>query len=186
MADKFVDDDYTPPTRGGNYMKLKQGENRFRILAPSIHGFKGWATDGDGKMKPVRRRMDDFENGEVDRDTVRAFLAFPVWNHDAKAVQVLELSQSTIIERIVGLARNKKWGPPYSYDIVITRSGEGLGTKYEVTPEPKEPLDDNAVTVWKSVKPDFDLARLFSSGDPFGKQTAVHPVGGDESDPLPF
>jgi hypothetical protein len=46
---------YTPPKSSGNYMKLIQGVNKFRILSKIIVGWETWVEE-DGKRKPVRAK----------------------------------------------------------------------------------------------------------------------------------
>lgn len=164
----FLPEGYVEPASGSEkYYKLKQGENTFRILGPSVVGNMGW-TMVNGKKKPIRKRVtDNFEVGEVDLETLKHFISFPVWNYDKKKVQVAEFTQSGIRKAIVGYANKASWGDPTQYDIVIVREGEGMDTEYHVTPEPKSSLSQDAAEAWENVKKNFDLNRIFSGGDPF-------------------
>ena len=105
--DDFFPDGYKRPETGGSYMKFTQGENRFRILQKPIFGSVGWRETSDGR-RPLRKRMgEDFAPGEVIIDAknkVRHFWMMPVWNYAAGAVQVMEITQSTVQEAIEGLA----------------------------------------------------------------------------------
>jgi hypothetical protein len=52
MTSGFLPEGYEVPKSGGNYMKLKQGPNKFRILSAPIIGWEYWSED----RKPVRAR----------------------------------------------------------------------------------------------------------------------------------
>lgn len=155
------------PETAGKYLKLKQGENRLRILGPSIAGSEGW-TKVEGKKKPIRKKMGEaFATGEVDESTLKFFWAMPIWNYADNKVQAAEFTQKSIMKSLKKLADNKAWGEPTQYDIVITKEGEMMDTEYSLVPEPKSPLEETIKTAWEAVKPTFDLNRLFESGDPF-------------------
>jgi hypothetical protein len=168
MSD-FLPTDYKVPEPSGKYMKLKQGENRFRVLSPAIVGYEGWTEPQGGK--PIRKRVGDvFNTTEVDPETIKHFWAFFVWNFDEKKVQVLQLTQSTVMKPIASLSKNKNWGDPKGYTLVVEKSGEKLETKYIVNPEPPMPLEKEAVDVWDKIKGKVDLEVLFKGGDPFGDE----------------
>lgn len=173
----FLKDDYKVPSQGG-YMKLKVGENRFRILGSfqddtAIMGMEYWTVTSDGKRRPVRVAMgvgipvtalETKENGE--KDLPKHFWAMPVWNYADNAIEILEITQKSIMQTIKDLSQNKKWGNPGEYDLVVTKSGEGLLTKYSVQPDPKEELSAEIKEAQK--KTHINIVALFSGEDPFG------------------
>lgn len=166
----FLPDGYKVPQSSGKYLKLRQGENRFRILSSAIVGYVGWNEDG-GKRTPIRKRVGQaFSTTEVDPDTIKHFWAFFVWNFNEKRVQVFEVTQKKIMGPIAALTRNTNWGDPKGYNIVVDRSGEGLDTEYVVNPEPPQPLPEEAVKSWQEVEGKATLEALFSNGDPFGDE----------------
>ncbi len=170
----FFPEGYEVPTKEGGYMKFEQGENRFRILCSPIIGWEWWVDEagevrqkGDKPAKgdkPVRVRVSDPVPVDA-ADTVRHFWAMVVWNYNAKKIQILQLTQGGIQKTIRALARDKDWGSPINYDLVVTRTGEGLETEYSVTPKPARELDlaiGNAFT-----NADINLEALFEGKDPF-------------------
>jgi hypothetical protein len=168
--------DYKEPEKtGGKYMKWKEGENVFRIMSTPIHGAVGW-TSVDGKKKPIRKRPGEaFQMNEVEmteRNSPKHFLAFAVWNYAEKKIQVLEVTQSSIYGKINLFSKKASWGDPTQYDFIVTKTGEGISTEYETTPEPKSPVGADAQEAWEKVKPTFDLNRLYDGGDPFTPSTA--------------
>jgi hypothetical protein len=155
----------------GNYYKLKDGDNTFRVVSDAITGYEYWNTDG----KPVRSadtfaatpniRMIKDENGYEFPDKVKHFWAFLIWNYDANKVQLMEVTQRTIQDALVALEGNKKWGNVQDYDLTITRSGSGFDTTYQVVPNPKEELDSGIVAKIELTK--INLEALYEGKDPF-------------------
>lgn len=166
----FLPTNYEPPVRG-NYAKLAIGKNKFRILAAPILGFMYWTVTAEGR-KPVRKRMnekiDHSQLGVNDRgeqEKVKHFWAMPVWSYTAAAIQILEITQSSIQDSIRALDTDDEWGDPCQYDISITKKGTGLDTEYAVLASPKSPLDPNIAAAFHIAN--LNLDALFSGGDPF-------------------
>lgn len=177
----FLPENYKEPVTS-SYMKLEEGDNTIRILGSfeddtAIMGLEYWKTI-DGKKKPFRvtkdvrvpiselEDLDDYGNLKMPA----FFWAVPVWNVQAEKVQILEITQKTIRQAIEGLARNKKWGDPKEYDVVITRTKEGGKTSYSVTPDPKEKLDSKIMEQYKALN--INMLALFEGGNPFASQQA--------------
>jgi hypothetical protein len=163
----FLPEDYKIPKAPSGYMKFAEGLNQIRILDSAIIGWEYF----NQANKPVRQR-EAFE--EVPRDIkengrVKHFWAFPVWNYQAKSVQILEITQKGIMEAIKALVKNPKWGDPKMYDIAITKSGEGLDTEYTVQGEP--PLSEPTEEIVKAYKnKPVNLEALYLGEDPFAKE----------------
>lgn len=178
----FLDPNYKVPEKPSAYMKFKQGENRFRILSSAIVGYEGWTQAQGGK--PIRKRQGEaFAISEVDPDTIKHFWAFFVWNFEAKKVQVLELTQTSVMKPIASLTKNKAWGDPTKYTLVVEKSGEKLETEYVVNPEPPCPLDEDGVKAWNEIKGKVNLEALYDSGDPFGDEKKSDEINVDD---IPF
>lgn len=176
----FLPKDYEAPVTEGNYYKLKKGENRFRILSPAIVGYEYWTLD----KKPVRSKTpweDRPANAKVNENGTfqKFFWAFVVWNYDAKKPQIMEITQKTIQDAIEAYWLNKKWGDPVGYDIVVTRTGDGLETVYTTIAEPHSEAPKADISK-------INLEALFAGADPFSGEKVESP---DESlDPknIPF
>jgi len=150
------------------YMKFVDGENRFRILSSAVVGYEYWNEDKDGNRKPIRKHLDeDLILSEIQEpDRVKKFWAFIVWNYKDEVIQILEITQNGIKKDIQSLINNKKWGSPVdTYDIVITRTGTGLATKYTTQADPKEATSEAIKEAYK-VK-HINLEALFKGEDPF-------------------
>jgi hypothetical protein len=180
MSNDFLPAGYERQESAGSYMKLVDGENRFRVLSSAITGWEWWEDDGKGNRLPKRvRKVDDVPSEAWNRekkDRPREFWAFAVYNYDAKAIQILELKQQSIMGDIEKLVRNAKWGSPKEYDVAIIRTKTGsqaFDVEYSVMPEPKEPIDPGIVKAYEDMA--INLEALYEGGDPFaaGKQAAA-------------
>ena len=69
-------------------------------------------------------------------DKPRKFLAVAVWNYDDQCVQVWEITQKSVFDALHEITKEPDFGHPNTFDIRITRKGEGLETKYTVIPVP--------------------------------------------------
>lgn len=166
----FLPEDYkAPESNGGKFMRFKEAETRFRILSPQpLLGYVGW-TVRDNKPYPIRKPMGAaWKDGEVRDNKTRHFWSMAVWNYATKAVQVLEVTQSTIQKAITKFSKDEDYGDPIGYDIVVSKTGEGMDTEYQVTPKPPKKLDKEAQAAWDALQDRFDLGRLLTGGDPFG------------------
>lgn len=173
MSD-FLPQGYKIPSTA-NYMKWVKGENKFRILSNAIVGFEYWTKE----KKPVRLHdlpegipadigYSKDEDGNLKPNPVRAFWAFLVWNYTDERVQILEITQSTIMTAIQAYVQNKKWGNPSGYDITVTKEGEKMNeVVYTVTVDPHSPLDPQVKEEWDRRKGAIRIEALFDGADPF-------------------
>lgn len=184
----FLPNDYAPP-QTGNYMRLQQGENRFRILSNAITGTEFWSTDDQGGRTPNRRRpgvaVDSRELG-VDKhgkpERAKHFWAFAVWNNVAKSVQILQITQKTIQDGIIALSQSEDWGDPINaYDILVTKTGSGLDTEYTVMPGKPAPTDQAILDEYATAG--INLEALYDNGDPFDGSATPPPQAGSNGHP---
>jgi hypothetical protein len=161
----FLPKGYEVPTES-NYFKLQNGENKFRILDSAIIGQVFWIETKEGR-RPIRKHQDEkISAGELDADSdIRHFWAFPVYNIKDKKIQIMEITQKTIMNAINALVKSNDWGDPKEYDLNVTREGEGKQTEYHVMPSPKKPLDPGVIQLYKDMN--IRIEKLYSADDPF-------------------
>ena len=155
----FLPSGYDIPSSGGKYMKFKQGENTFRVLSSPIVGWIDWKDNS-----PIRTKGDKPQPVDPER-AVKHFWAMPVYNYEDNAIQILEITQSTIQGFLKALVDDADWGAPYEYDVKVTKTGEQLETKYAVTPRPKSPLSEEIKKLYETTP--VNLEALYDGGDPF-------------------
>jgi len=165
----FLPENYREiPASIGDYMRMEDGANNIRILSSAIVGYEYWNTEN----KPVRNRTPwetlpgDIrieKNGSISK--IKHFWAFVVWNYEKSKIQILQVTQKTIMEGIKSLIDNPKWGDPKTFDITITKMGEGLETSYSVMPNPHSAVEDTVTAEFR--KKTVNLEALYEGKDPF-------------------
>ena len=163
--DNFFPEDYKIPSTS-NYLKLTEGEHTFRILTPAKTGYEYFNSDN----KPVRSRT-PFEGVPSDMKEdgrTNHFWAFVIWNYELKRIQIMELTQKTLMTPLKALIDNPKWGSPDKYDITITRKGTTMNdTKYAVMPNPHSEIEPEVKEAFDNAAVNLDA--LYDGGDPFSK-----------------
>ena len=157
----FLPENYEKPKSNSLYMKFAKGENRFRILSDAITGYEYWTTEN----KPVR--SEEYFKGtpqgaKLDEGKFKQkhFWAFLVWNYENERVEILEITQATIMSSLESYILNKKWGDPKGYDMVVTATGDGLEREYTTIAEPHSPAPEADIE-------GIELQELFRGEDPF-------------------
>lgn len=165
----FLPDGYeVPKSEGSNYMnKWKAGANKFRILSAPVLGWEYWTEDD----KPVRakERWPVIPVNAKLPWSPKHFWAMVVWNFDIKAIQILEITQVTILTALQALIQEPEWGDPREYSITVTRAGEKLTTTYSVVPSPAKPTPKEILHAYKENP--INLEALFDGNNPFEKET---------------
>src|SRR3990167_3581335 len=155
-----------PPNASSQFAKLQDGVNRFRFLTDVVGGWEGWKDkkpfrhEGEVcKIKP--EQVDVNQNG---KPAINYFWAMVVWNYSEKKVQVLEITQKTILGPLYDLEQNPDWGDIKGYDIEINRKKEGDKTSYTVLGIPPKLLSKEIQTAYAETK--VDLTKLFEGEYP--------------------
>jgi hypothetical protein len=161
----FLPSGYKVPESVSNYMKFKEEKNKFRVLDSAITGYEWWTEDASGRHPNRTKTMEEAVDQGV--DPIKHFWAFPVYNYQQKAVQILEITQKTIMNGIKELVKSEDWGDPKGYDITVGKTGEKLETVYSVMPSPVKPISQEIVDKYKEM--DLDLTALYRGDDPFLK-----------------
>lgn len=163
----FLPTGYSIPETS-NYMKLNEGQNRFRVLSSAIVGFQYWNVES----KPVRLKtapqgipVDTKPEKDGTKKAPKPFWAFVVYNYESSRIQILEITQKGIMKSIKAKIENEAWGDPKMYDLVITREGSGFDTEYTVDPNPKTVLDKEIKGLYETTN--INLEALYDGSDPF-------------------
>jgi hypothetical protein len=127
--------------RVSDFMQLKQGDNRGRVLSNPQQFAVHWVVDETGKKRkvgcaaagcPVCMRGQD-----GDKPQARWMIKF--FNREENRVQLLEIS-SQILKGVLDLVKNPDWGPVTEYDITVKRAAPGSQPLYTVMPGRRAPL----------------------------------------------
>jgi len=161
----FLPNDYKQPQGNSKYLRLTQGDNKFRILSDSIVGYVDW-KEADGSRKPIRTK--EIQPAFDQKKQPKHFWSFVVWDYADDSIKILELTQRTIQDAIIDLYKDDNWGDPKGFDITIKRTGEKMETKYSVIPTPPKDLSEEVETAYTEAN--INLEALFEGGDPFTQE----------------
>lgn len=162
---KHANDDFISgdAVSGGssNFLRVGQGETIVRCISKPVEGWVDWVD-----KKPIRTPMSDGEPEASDEENPpKKFIALVVIDRDSETAKIMELTQQSVIKAIRALAANPAWGNPFSYDLVIEKKGEGMKTKYTVTPSPKKALPKEVIK--EAQNKQCNLEKLFEGQDPW-------------------
>jgi len=176
-----------PYADGGRYTKLKEGALKLRFFN-YIDGWEYW-VDSQGEVvergkrageggKPVRVRHDDLEELPLEaKKNAQYFRAYRVFNYETQKTEILQLKQRTVLEPLISYFYDEDWGNGKgldTFDIAITRTGEGLETVYQVTPKPKKAFEGKLN--------ELNLPALYDGGDPFTATPVAEETTDEEFD----
>lgn len=173
---------------GGGYLQVSKlpdgGSVRFALLSDEpLEFYELWAT-ADGQSKPFRFdheptpeevsvELGDFEPregrggpGTVD---IKFAIAIPVYSYDSGRVQVLSLTQKSIIKELDAVSQLDDYSDLTAWDFSLSKKGSGLTTEYTLRPLPrKKGAQEHIDSAWIEAKAEgFDLQRLLTGGNPF-------------------
>lgn len=179
----------TSNSTGGGYLspsKLSDGGSvRFALLSDEpLEFYECWGTAPDGSQKPFRF---DYEPTPEDISTelgdytpregrggpgtadIKFAIAVPVFNYEAGTVQVMSLTQKSILRELDAISQEEDYSDLMSWDFTLSKKGTGLTTEYKLRPAPrKKGSQDHIDSAWDEAKSNgFDISRLITGGNPF-------------------
>ena len=95
-----------------------------------------------------------------------------MWNYQDKMVQILEITQATI-QRAMKIKIDNRQGDAMGYDFIITKTGDGLQSEYDIDTGNPEPVTSDAMVEFTKKK--INLEALFDGGDPFNSNASSQP-----------
>ena len=177
----------TSNSSGGGYLtpsKLTDGGSiRFALLSDEpLEFYECWGTAPDGSQKPFRF---DYEPTPEDISTelgnytpregrnpgtadVKFAVAVPVFNYETGSVQILSVTQKSILRELDAISQEEDYADLTAWDFTLSKKGTGLTTEYKLRPAPRkkgtqERIDD----AWDDARLDIDMSRLITGGNPF-------------------
>ena len=176
-------------TTGGDYFKLQDGDKKsVRILSKPIMGYQLF-VDG----KPQRWAHDEPRPNHVPEvneknEKPKKFVAFIVYEYsgqsDAGRIKIWEFTQRTVIDQMAMLFREEHWT---AFELVVTRVGKGLDTKYNVTGI-KSPIEETLLAFAAEAYKYIKLNNLFTGDSPFLEELPTLEAKQEKEEPkdLPF
>ncbi|MGA0848095.1 MAG: hypothetical protein ACO3PY_05770 [Pontimonas sp.] len=154
---------------GGRFINPSkiEGECRMRFIGTGISGLLGWTTDN----KPARFELKPEElpeniKCEPGKSPLRGFHSHAVYDYSTDEFKIFEWTQLTISEQIGKFMKDEDFGLDItSYDIKLSRTGEGLKTEYHVVAAPPKPIPKAIQDRWDTTY--CNLNALFDGLDPW-------------------
>ena len=179
----FFDQGHEIPDKRNQFMKFVQGKNRIRFIGNPVSGFvffgKTKREDGSESVKPYRRRESEGEfsleeminrdvrmkpDGEIEGQ--KYFVMGLVYNYQKEKLQVLEITQKSILKALKSYVESEEYGHPSGYDLTIEKKGDGLNTEYTVVVSPPKPLSAEIENLIGETS--CDLQKIFEGEYPLG------------------
>ena len=176
MSD-FLPEGTTIPKGESNYMRFSKPENKFRVLASAITGYELWVSGKPKRSKENEFTSTDLEKADIDKftgkkKTPQYFWAFPVFNYQTGKIEILEVTQVTIMRGIEDYLKDEDYGDPKNYDLNVIRDETGDKVEYRVKAKPPKPLDEGIQVAFNDMK--INLRALYESKDPFSTEDAIN------------
>lgn len=171
------------PNKRNQFMKLEAGKNRLRFIGHPISGFlffgKMVREDGSETVKPYRKPESEGEfsleeminrdartNKEGEIEKQKYFVAGLAYNYQKQKLQVLEITQKSVLKALKSYVDSDEYGHPSGYDLTIEKKGDGLNTDYTLVASPPKPL---AIEIEQLVgEVSCDLEKIFAGEYPLG------------------
>lgn len=179
MENSFLPQGYEQPKSGGGFTTLVEGANKLRVVSDALLMWLEW-RDGKPKRHPYTSPDNKPAKGTGQKDSVAHAWGLGVYNYKTKQIEVFELDKQGAITQLLALVQNPSWGHPKKYDIIITKSGSGMDTKYNLAPEP--PSDPSNEVIEAFTETPFDLNQLLiENGNPFLNASTPAPAGNPQN-----
>lgn len=148
----------------------KDKETLLRVVTKPIIGYSYW----NSKNKPVRTKEhpgnpSDIQIRDGKPDSVKIFWAMIVYNYTEQKIQILELTQKSIMDAIHAYVADEDYGSPLQYDLKLKKTGDGIETRYELMAKPPKDASEEVLTACMEVKDKINLDALYDGTDPFQK-----------------
>lgn len=166
-----------------SFFKKEAGDYKFRILGPPIGGWIDWKTEmvevedkETGKLvtkekkTPIRTTPDNKRPPINPKVEPKKFWSYPIWNYQTARVEIWEIQQISINDRIEALAKDQDFGIPTAYDIKVTKiikplPGDKKKVEYVVNALFPKELPNDIVQAIKATP--YRLEALYEGKDPF-------------------
>lgn len=176
------------PKSSGQFAKLQEGSNKFRFLSDVVIGWEGWKDNKpfrhEGSVCKIKPEQVDLnKNG---KPNINYFWAMAVWNYTEKKIQVLELTQKTVMGPLYDLEQNEDWGDLKNYDVTINKKKDGDKTTYTVLGIPPKELSEEIKNAF--IETEIDLTKLFDGEYPMADEIepTIDPITGEDLNNGPF
>jgi hypothetical protein len=170
------------------YLKLKNGENKIRILSKElVFGYEYWTTENKPKRLKTRPSVTPSDirlNEDGKTSPIRELWSMFVWDYSDSQVKIWNFYQMSLKKDLTALSNDEDWGHPNQYDIKITKTGSSLTTEYKIIASPKKDLTQSQLDAIEEKVLTFDLNSQFIDAQPLPQQATVTKNGSTPKVPV--
>lgn len=154
---------------GGDFLKLKDGSNKVRIVSDPTKMTVHWVKDSTNATRKVNCAVDNCPVCHRGQDGDRASVKWIVKALDRSdgKVKLLEIG-SQAFKQIKDLYNDPEYGAVQQYDINIKRGAKGSNPLYTVIPLQKSPMTAEEQKVVDDFNAKTDLSAIATPGTPEG------------------
>lgn len=153
--------------RVSDFMQLKQGDNKGRVLSNPQQFAVHWVVDETGKKRKVNCATDGCpvcKRGQ-DGDKPQARWLIKFFNREESRVQLLEIS-SQVLKGVRELVNDKEWGAVTEYDVNVKRGTPGSQPLYTVIPGRRAPLTTDEKAALAAFNERVDISKFITPPTP--------------------
>jgi len=171
-----------------DYVKFNDGDKKsFRILAKPVTGYVLFVDGKPQRVKPDNLKELPQKNEKDEKPkTFAAFIVYEYADNGPGSVKLWEVTQKSVINQLAMLFsdQDKHWT---DYQLVVTRLGQSLDTKYNVTGI-QAPIEETLLAFCAVASKYIDLSKLYTGDNPFIDELPVLEAKQQKSEPndLPF
>ena len=139
------------------FMRLKQGENKVRILTNPYQFWVHWLKESNKRIKCA---LEDCPLCKQGNNATRRWYTV-VFSRELNQPKLLEISKS-IFTGIQEYLHNSEWGDVRRYDITIKKNPNPPNPNkyYTIMPSPKAKLTEEEISAIKEFKEKLDMDKL--------------------------
>ncbi len=161
--------------RFGRMIRNLVAEDRYLELFPNFalsadsKAAGRWDTNHGGEAFFIGKGGAMTGRGGPGTADIKFAIAVPVYSFDAGTVQVLSLTQKSILKELDQISQMEDYAELLAWDFQLSKKGSGLLTEYTLRPVPrKKGAQEHIDAAWLEAKSNgFDISRLLTGGNPF-------------------
>lgn len=152
------------PKAASQFLQLEEGVVKVRILSDFIEGYSDF---DESTKKSATYRVGECPEKAKNPKWFAYFWACSIWNYELEKIQTRQIKSKVAMAKMKALSQDEDRGEITSYDLKVSKTGEGKETKYDVIPANKGPLTPEMTQAYLDANPKLD--RMFEGKYPIEK-----------------
>lgn len=167
---------------------LESGDSfKLRFMTEILDGWSLWAEDEEGQPTVIRaeeKEQIDPSQASINKlsgkpNKRKQFVAGIVYNYETERFEVFETDKASIIKKLWELDQDPDLGDLQGYDIKLSKTGQGMDTRYSVLPLGKSKVKKDIKERFNELE--YNLHALYDGGNPLDAVSDTNDIA-DEVD----